>query len=96
MAKLLLAPETERDLVEIYEYIAEDNVLAAERMLEKIENALTSLTVFPLRGRERAEFHPGLRSIAIKPYVIFYSFRDDTVYIVRILSGYRDLKEELQ
>ena len=40
-------------------------------------------------GRQRAEFGPGVRSIAVENYIIYYRLEGD-VLIARILHGRRD------
>jgi len=46
---------------------------------------------FPLLGRAREELAPGLRSVAIERYVLFYRVSETAVTIVRILHGARDI-----
>jgi toxin ParE1/3/4 len=43
-------------------------------------------------GRIRENFAPNLRSFPVKKYIIFYRPVDDTVEIVRILYGGRDIE----
>jgi toxin ParE1/3/4 len=45
----------------------------------------------PEIGRMRNELVPGIRSLPIKRYVIFYMVREKNIEIARVLSGYRDL-----
>lgn len=40
--------------------------------------------------RARDEILPGLRSVVVHPYTVFYRVRDDTVEIVRVLHERRD------
>jgi toxin ParE1/3/4 len=40
---------------------------------------------------ERAELLAGMRSLLIHPYILFYRVEADTVEIVRILHGRRDV-----
>ena len=44
-----------------------------------------------MMGRERSELLPGMRSFPIGRYLIFYRIVEDTLQVVRVLSGYRDL-----
>jgi len=43
-------PEAETDVDEIWEYIAADNVRAADRVIAEIEQALSNLVSFPQQG----------------------------------------------
>jgi plasmid stabilization system protein ParE len=47
MSKFVLHPEAYADLTEIWEYIAADNLDAADRVLDEIHEAITSLVRFP-------------------------------------------------
>jgi plasmid stabilization system protein ParE len=49
----VLYPEAYTDLNEIWEYIAADNLAAADRVLDEIYQTLRSLVAFPLHS-----FHP--------------------------------------
>jgi toxin ParE1/3/4 len=41
-------------------------------------------------GPERPELGPGIRSISLSPYVIYYEVTDEAVIILRVLHGARD------
>jgi len=43
-------------------------------------------------GRKRDELIPGIRSLPVKRYVVFYRVTNNTIEIARILSGYRDIE----
>jgi toxin ParE1/3/4 len=47
-------------------------------------------------GRERREPGPGIRSMAMAPYVIFYEALVDGVMIVRVLHGARDVEAQFE
>jgi len=47
MSGFVLHPEAFADLVEIWEFIATDNLGAADRVLEVIYGAIRSLVAFP-------------------------------------------------
>ena len=49
------------------------------------------LEAHPLAGRTRDELRPGLRSISVRPHVVFYRVLDDNPEIVHVLDGRRDL-----
>ena len=70
--KLTFRPEALADLEEIYDYIAEDNPIAAATFLAELRERCGVLAEQPLIGRERPELHPDLRGFPIGRYVIFY------------------------
>ena len=61
--EILRRPQARLDLIDIWNYIADDNEAAADRMLDRIESVLWMLSEQPKAGRERPELAPGLRSL---------------------------------
>ncbi|MDZ7956479.1 MAG: type II toxin-antitoxin system RelE/ParE family toxin [Aulosira sp. DedQUE10] len=47
---------------------------------------------FPNIGRSYAKLDQRLRGIPLDSYIIFYRVFEDSIVIVRVVSGYRDLK----
>ena len=98
---LRLAIAAKSDLREIFRYIEQhDSPESADKLLNSIEQTITSLTMMP----ERGHFPPELEQIGIrefreihcKPYRIAYSIHQDTVSIHSILDGRRDMQTLLQ
>ncbi|WP_435018050.1 type II toxin-antitoxin system RelE/ParE family toxin [Tundrisphaera sp. TA3] len=46
---------------------------------------------FPETGQLREEFAPGLRSFPVAPYVAFFRPEEDSIQVIRILDGRRNL-----
>jgi toxin ParE1/3/4 len=47
------------------------------------------------RHRIRTELHPELRALLVGNYVVFYRIMQDTVAVVRVLHGARNITAEL-
>ena len=93
-----LLPVAESDLNEILQNIAADNLLAAERLAEKIHERLAQLSDLPHLGRvprDRDLEDMGYRYLIADNYLVFYKVEESTVFIYRILHGARDYKELL-
>lgn len=87
-----LSALAERDLDEIWTYVAEDaSPTTADRLIDAIIDRFDLLAGQPGMGRARPEFGPGVRSfaVAVENYVIYYR-HDGDVLIARILHGRRD------
>ena len=68
-----LSPLAERDLDEIWSYVAEDaSPTTADRFIDDIIDRFDLLAEQPRMGRTRSEFGPGVRSFAVENYVIYY------------------------
>ncbi len=66
--------------------------MAADRLLRDIHGVVTLLESHPRAGRPREELEPKLRSIASKPFAIFYRVLDQRPQIVRVLDRRRDIE----
>jgi toxin ParE1/3/4 len=96
MAKVIKALRVERDLEEIWDYIAADNPSAAEHCLRRLDAQFQNLAAHPLIGRERNDLASGLRSFPVGNYIIFYQpMADKTgVQIVRVTEGHQNITPE--
>jgi toxin ParE1/3/4 len=86
-------PTASRDIERIIDYIAEKSGYdAADRLLNSINEKCRRLANFPNMGRTRNELAPSLRSFPVDSYLIFYRLTEEGIEILRIASGYQDLK----
>ncbi|MCJ2013228.1 type II toxin-antitoxin system RelE/ParE family toxin [Methylobacterium sp. J-076] len=79
------------DLLDLWTYIAQDDIAAADRMLDRIEAKLELVADRPRLGREMPELAEDLRSVTVGNYVLFYRPVPDGIALVRVLSRYVDL-----
>lgn len=91
MSRLTRSLQAIDDLAEIWSHIAQDDLDAADRFAERIEEVSRRLAESPLLGRERPELAPGIRSFPVGSHLIFYRPMVDGVEVARVLSGYRDI-----
>ena len=94
MPTLIVSPLAEEDLEEIWSFVAERDVEAADRLIDEITSRFDHLLAYPEAGRARHELLVNLRSLPVKRYVIFYQPTDDGVEIFRVLHGSRDVQGE--
>jgi toxin ParE1/3/4 len=87
------SPEALGDLIDLYDYVASrDGAERAIGYIDRIEQCCHSLSVFPERGIKRDDLRLGLRTLGFeRRAVIAFLIRADTVTILRILYGGRDL-----
>lgn len=91
MPVIVKLPRAKTDLVEIWDYIADDSEAQADAFVEVIDQKFRALALQPDMGRLREELTEGLRSFPVGRYVIFYRPILRGVEIVRVLHGARDL-----
>ncbi|MEW6697924.1 MAG: type II toxin-antitoxin system RelE/ParE family toxin [Bacillota bacterium] len=88
-----LLPAAYDDLDEIFDYILLDSPITARKTLDHIINSLRRLEDFPYSGvrvTDKSLRHFSIRMVIIEPYVAFYRFINNKVYVYRILHGARD------
>jgi len=87
----VLHPEAYADLQEIWEYIATDNLDAADGMLEEIYASIRLLAAFPRRGHSRPELSARpLRFQSVRDYVIAYAPEEKPLAVIAVLHGRRN------
>jgi toxin ParE1/3/4 len=96
MPLIVRRPRASADLSEIWEFIAEDSMARADEFIDRIDAKLQVLASQPLMGRERIDLAPGMRSVPVAPYVIFYQPVQDRIEIVRVLHGVRDIGAQFE
>lgn len=92
--KLQISQPARDDLVDIWEFIAEHDELAADRYLDHLRLRARELIRYPLLGRVRRELRPEIRSLLFRNHLIFYRVKNDSIQILRILHGSRDLPNQ--
>lgn len=96
-----LTDDAASDLEAIYEYIFQhDSASSAEYVLDRIENVFQGLSEQPQRGSYPRELLKigvrDYREVFFKPYRIIYRVTEDTVYVLVIADGRRDMQTLLQ
>jgi plasmid stabilization system protein ParE len=88
-----------RDLEEIVAFIALHSQANAERVLERIEHGSATLESTPEGGRVVPELaRLGMRTwreLVVKPYRLIYRTEGDTVTVLALVDGRRDLEDLL-
>jgi len=93
--RLVFAEPAERDLKDIVDYIAFDNPAAAEKVYRAIIASAERLTRFPEIGRIGRLPDTRELTIASLPYLIVYQVAAETVTILAVFHGARDLVRAL-
>lgn len=96
--KVEITPSAERDLEEIWDYIAHDNPGNATAFMLRIEEQICSLEQSPERCPlipENQILGTSYRHLIYGQYRTIFRISVDTVYILRIIHGARLLEELL-
>jgi toxin ParE1/3/4 len=91
MAIVNRRPLAAADILDIWDFIADDSLDQADRWLDKLDDKLRLIATQPFMGRARDELAAGLRSFPFGRYLIFYVPIDDGIDVVRVLHSARDI-----
>jgi toxin ParE1/3/4 len=90
----VLSALAEQDLADIWDYIAHDNIVAADRVVIKIRQEVRKLAEMPGMGHHRPDLpDPALRAWKVYSYLIVYNAEKDPLEVVRIIHGMRDIPD---
>ena len=101
--RVVQTPESLADIALQADYYAQrENVALAQRFTDAVKATVRLLVVHPWIGKETDYTHPKLAGIRLflvqKPFdkhLIFYRVCGDTLDIVRVVHGLRDLPRRL-
>jgi len=84
-------PEAEADLDAIWEFIAENSLEAADRMIDAIEAAIEALVPFPHQGHRRPDLtERPLRFTTVGNYLVAYTPDKRPLRVVAVMHGRRN------
>jgi plasmid stabilization system protein ParE len=96
--KVEISASAERDLEEIWDYIAQDNAGNATSFILQLEKQIYSLELSP----DRCPFIPenqilgtSYRHLILGQYRVIFRISTDSIYILRIIHGARLLEDLL-
>jgi toxin ParE1/3/4 len=83
---VLWSRDAHQDLLTIWHFGAQEwSPDMADRHLRDIEDMCERLRDDPKLGRTRDDLIPGIRSLLVRPHVVFYQISPTAIRIVRIL-----------
>ncbi len=98
---VLLAEDAERDIEEIWRYVARyDAPEKADRLLAHLEDLILGLAEMPDRGNIPKELLAigiaDFREVHFKPYRVIYRQRDGQIIVFCVLDGRRNMRTLLE
>ena len=100
MINLYIAPEAQKDLFEIKEYISleSEDKEAAIKVIVQITKRIHELLDFPTIGASLEtiiDIQTDYRFLVCNKYTIFYRYLDGNVYVDRVLNNRRNFMKVL-
>jgi antitoxin ParD1/3/4/toxin ParE1/3/4 len=97
MNRFVLTPAARADLLDIFDYISQDNPDAARRVINEIRAAMRKLAEMPEMGHFRRDLATEpLRFWQVYSYLIIYRPEAKPLQVVRVLHGARDVRQILE
>lgn len=96
-ASVVFYREAQEDANSIAHYIAKDNLAAATRFLDELDDLCEMLIKTPNIGSKRVFKNSQFEDMRVLPlkkfpnYLVFYRLQESTIEIVRVIHGARDL-----
>ena len=93
MAEIIWTEPAIENLNDIAEYIAVNNVFAAQKVVRNVYSTVNRLKSFPESGRipqEIPEF--GYREVIINPCRVLYKVENNLVYILHVVRQEREIR----
>jgi plasmid stabilization system protein ParE len=91
MSGYILHPAAYDDLDELWEFIAQDSLDAADRVREEIYDTIQSLIPFPNIGHRRADLTSRpIRFKRVRKFLIAYAPEEKPLLVLAIIHGSRN------
>ena len=91
--RIVWSGDAEEDLISMWRWGAQEwSGDIADRHLFDIERACERLTDDPMLGRARDELIADIRSLSVRPHIVFYRTAERQVEIVRVLHQRMDVE----
>jgi toxin ParE1/3/4 len=87
-----LEPGARIDPANISDHIAQDDVSAAEKLLDRFHETFRFLAMNALSGERCPDLGPKLRQFWLGSYVIVFKPRSSGIAVTNVIHGARDLK----
>ena len=91
MTEPRISRDAEDDLFALHEFYADKSVKYVRKVVEAIMKRARVHARFPSIGTARDAWRPGLRSFSVAGFVVMYRPADDTIELLHVFDGRRDI-----
>ena len=96
MADVRWSRVARRELRAVIHYVADGSISAARALRSRIDDATNRLSMYPHLGRVVPEFGDlSVRELVVGSYRLVYRVDEDSIVIVNLIHGSRDLRRHL-
>jgi toxin ParE1/3/4 len=92
---LIITKKAEIDLADIWDSIAVENLVAADKFARTLQSRINQLKHFPQLGASRSDINIKYRQLVEGRYLILYKCMkaQQTVEIIRVIHSARDVRQ---
>jgi toxin ParE1/3/4 len=97
MPRIILTESANRDLDEIWDYIAVENhsPIAADQLIDEFDSRFRLLVTQPMMGESVEKLRPNTRRMIVKKrFLVFYEPTEAGILILRVLHGARLIRPD--
>jgi toxin ParE1/3/4 len=96
MARVVVTDQAKRDIRRILSDLTERaGHRVVERYAAEFKAAYRRLNSFPDSGAPRPALGLGTRIVLVLPYIVIYESREDTVTVLRVMHGKRNITRDI-
>jgi len=93
MSRYKLTRSAERDIRDIWDYVAAENFETADTLLDRFYARFLQVAGNPRLGSVHPEIEGDVRFVVVGQYVILYKAIEKGVLVLRVLHGRRDISQ---
>jgi len=93
--KVRLSDRAKQNQFEIWYYIAQDNIGAADRLASRLTEVYLLLSENPEAGPSKPHLGDGIRTFTVSGHVICYRVTPDAIEVVAVFHGARNITRRL-
>ena len=95
MPRIRKCSRAETDVLEIWCYMAQDNIDAADRVIAEFDARLKTIAQMPHSAESVDWIAEGVRRSTVGAYTIYYRPIEDGIEVIRVLHGARQPEDLL-
>ena len=93
--EVILGRKATNDRDQLWLHVAEHNLGAADRLLDRFEDVFRLLSENPLAGPSRPDLGNGIRTFTVEGHVICYRVVGNAIVVASIFHGARNITRRL-
>ena len=91
--RLIVTAPADRDLDDIYDWIAHDDAVQAERFIVRLTAAVGKFAKIAHPGKACDDLKPGLRSASLGRYIVYFRVTKSDLIVLRFVHSARDQEQ---